>query len=220
MLQRICISLIVSLLFSTAGRAATIVEQTLPAAWSTVTCSPCVFQGAPVSFSASRAFASFDTATAAVLDGARLPVLNSSLGVLGDFTVSIWSSPFAAEGPLLQTLIREGDYARFIGSTGFIDIALPDWQLTAGSYWLSVFGVNGDGFQWGGIVDAGDDRRFINGIAALVPGGTAERNYLQGFSLQGSEVVAPPVAAPIGNTLPLLLGGLGLLTVLRRQRTH
>jgi hypothetical protein len=220
MLQRICISLIVLLLFSTAGRAATIVEQTLPAGWSIGTCSPCVFRDAPVSFSASRAFASFDTATAAVLDGARLPVLNSSAGVLGDFTVSIWSSPFAAEGPLLQTLIREGDYARFIGSTGFIDIALPDWQLTAGSYWLSVFGVNGDGFQWGGIVDAGDDRRFINGIAALAPGGTAERNYLQGFSLRGNEVVAPPVAAPIGNTLPLLLGGLGLLTVLRRQRTH
>lgn len=220
MLQRICISLIVSLLFSTAGRAATIVEQALPPSWTFTTCSPCVFQGAPVSFSASRAFASFDTATAAVLDGARLPVLNSSFGVLGDFTVSIWSSPFAAEGPLLQALIREGDYARFIGSTGFIDISLPDWQLTAGSYWLSVFGVNGDGFQWGGIADAGDDRRFINGVAVLAPGGTAERNYLQGFSLLGNERVTAPVTAPIGNTLPLLLCGLGLLTVLRRQRTH
>jgi len=220
MLQRICISLIVSLLFPMAGRAATIVEQALPPSWTFATCSPCVFPGAPVSFSASRAFASFDTATAAVLDGARLPVLNSSLGVLGDFTVSIWSSPYAAEGPLLQTLIREGDYARFIGSTGFIDIALPDWQLTAGSYWLSVFGVNGDGFQWGGIADAGDDRRFINGVAVLAPGATTQRNYLQGFSLRGNELVTAPVTAPIGNTLPLLLCGLGLLTVLRRQRTH
>ena len=212
MLQRICISLVASLLLAQTPRAATLVEEVLPAGWL-ATCSPCTFSGAPESFSASRVFASFDLGAAASLDGASFPVSNTSLGALGDFSVSIWSSPFAAEGPLLQTLIREGDYARFIGSKGFIDIALPNWQLSAGSYWLSVFGLNGDGFQWGGVAGEGDDRRYINGNPFLAQGSTAPQNYRQGFSLRGSE----PVVTPIGGTLPLLLGGMGLLALLRRK---
>lgn len=216
MLQRMCTGLIAMLLLAPVARAATIVEQSLPEGWSLATCSPCTFAGAPAVFSASRVFASFELDTAAVLDGAHLPVLNSALGWLGDFSVSVWSSPFAAEGPLLQGTFRKGDYALFGGSRGYLDIALPDWQLSAGTYWLSVFGVNGGAFQWGGIADSGDDRRFVNGVPVLAPGSSAPRNYLQGFSLEGRE----PVATPIGGTLPLLLGGLCLLGSLRRQRNH
>lgn len=212
MLRRICIGLVSSLLLAQTPRAATLVEEVLPAGWS-ATCSPCTFPGAPESFSASRVFASFDLGAGAVLDGARFPVSNTLLGVLGDFSVSIWSSPFAAEGPLLQTSIGGNDYARFIGSTGFIEIALPNWQLAAGSYWLSVFGVNGAGFQWGGVFGEGDDRRYINGNLFLAPGGAGPQSYRQGFSLRGSE----PVVTPIGGTLPLLLGGVGLLGLLRRK---
>ena len=211
MLQRICISLVASLLLAQTPRAATLVEEVLPAGWL-ATCSPCTFSGAPESFAASRVFASFDLGAAAVLDGARFPVLNTSQGLLGDFSLSIWSSPFAAEGPLLQALIGSGDYARSFGA-GFIQIALPNWQLSAGSYWLSVLGVNGYGFQWGGVFGEGDDRRYINGNLFLAQGSTAPQNYRQGFSLRGSE----PVVTPIGGTLPLLLGGMGLLALLRRK---
>jgi hypothetical protein len=213
MLQRICIGLTVFLFLSNPVRAATVAEQGLPAGWSTAYCSPCVFHNAPATFTASRMFASFDLDAAAVLDGATLPALSNALGYLGDVSVTIWSTPFAAEGPLLQTVIPEGQYAPFAGSRGYIDLGLPDWSLAAGTYWLSVSGINGGAFQWGGVLDSGDDKRYVNGAPYLASGATAARNYLLGFSLRGSE----PVATPIGGTLPLLGGGLMLMAILRRR---
>ncbi len=215
MLERICIGLIVVLLAASV-RAGTIVEQDLPTTWLTATmssafCSPCL-----PSQPGSRMYASFDLGQDAVIDAARFPVFTNPFGLLGDFTVSLWANPLDPSGPLVQTLVREGEYARFIGSRGYIDIRLPEWNLAAGSYWLSVFGVNGDSFQWGGVFDAGDDRRFVNGVVTVGSPTAQPLNYLLGFSLQGRESV---VTTPIGGTLPLLAGGLGLLALTRRRRS-
>ncbi len=164
-------------------------------------------------------FASFELDVAAVLDRARLPVLINPFGGVGDFSLSIWSSPFAAEGPELEALIRKNSYSLSVDSRNYIEFETPAWELKPGSYWLSVFGVNGDSFQWGAISGIGDDRRYLNGDLFEADSGSPA-SYLLGFSLLGNELVTAPVTAPIGNTLPLLLCGLGLLTVLRRQRTH
>lgn len=161
-------------------------------------------------------FASFELGADAVLDGAGFAVLSNTFGALGDFSVSIWSSPFDAAGPLLQTVVRESDYARLQGSSGFIDVQLPDWNLAAGTYWLSAFGVNGDSFQWGALAGTGDDRRYENGVLTLIQGSTLPQNYFLGFSLRGQE----PVATPIGGTLPLLASGLAVLALLSRRRAR
>ncbi len=209
MLQRIC--MFVFCVVSAGAGAATVVEQALPASWvnsPTAYCSPCsVMAGA-------RMFASFDLDASAVLDGARLAAANNSLGSLGDFTVSVWSSPLDSGGPLFQTLVRKSDYTLFQGSGGYLDVGLPEWRLEPGHYWLSILGAGGDAFQWGGILNEGDDRRYSNGAPTLVSGSAEPRKYLLGFSLYGSE----PVETPIGGTLPMLLAGLGLISVLRRRR--
>lgn len=215
MLQRICFGFLVCLLGAAPLNAATVFEQTLPSTWITAPvasafCSPC-----QASASVGRMFASFELGADTVLDGAGFAVLSNTFGALGDFSVSIWSSPFDASGPLLQTVVLESDYARLQGSRGFIDVRLPRWNLAAGSYWLSAFGVDGDSFQWGGLFGQGDDRRYVNGAVTLAPGSTLPANYFLGFSLRAQE----PVATPVGGTLPLLAGGLALLALTRRRRT-
>ena len=216
MLQRICSGVLLCLLGAAPLGAASVFEQTLPSSWQTGPvatgfCSPC--QSSP---SVARMFASFELGADAVLDGAGFAVLSNPFGVLGDFSVSVWSSPFDASGPLLQTVVRESDYARLQGSYGFIEVRLPDWNLAAGTYWLSAFGVNGDPFQWGGLFGTGDDRRYVDGALTLAPGGTFPQNYFLGVSLHGRE----PVATPVGGTLPLLASGLAVLALLSRRRAR
>ena len=92
MLQRICIGLIVFLFFRQSALGATLAEQALPVSWSTASCSPCIFTGAPASFTTSRMFASFELDAAGLLESASVPALNNALGYLGDISVSIWSS--------------------------------------------------------------------------------------------------------------------------------
>jgi hypothetical protein len=213
MLQRICIFVVVlAALSASAARAATVYEQAPPVDWLTATlsdslCSPCK----SLSQTGSRVFASFALDQAVTLGGARFAVVNNVFGPLGDFSVSIWASPFDQAGPLFQTVVRAADYTSFTGSKGFINISLPAWAVGSGSYWLSVLGVDGSFFQWGGTPNAGDDVRYVNGALTMLTG-TEPRHYNAFFALSGQ-----PVATPIGGTLPLLLSALAGLFFVRRR---
>jgi hypothetical protein len=217
MLQRICIFvLVLAAASASVARAATVYEQALPVDWLDkrfANCSPCSFKDVPATLLGSRMFASFELGASTVLDGARFAAVNSPSGFLGDFSISIWESPFSVEGPIVQTLLGKGSYSLFSGSSGYLNVALPDWSLAPGHYWLSVFGENGAGFQWGGLETGGDDRRYTNGELFLKSDSTQPPSYLLGFSLYGTA----PVATPIGGTLPLLLSALAGLFFVRRR---
>ena len=215
MLQRMCIFVLVLAAASgNAVRAATVYEQAPPVDWLTATtvssfCSPCT----AASQVSSRVFASFALDQAVILDGARLAVVSNVFGPLGDFSVSIWTSPFDQAGPLFEAVVRAADYSGLgKDSRGIINVSLPAWAVGSGSYWLSVLGVDGSFFQWGGVADAGDDVRYINGALKLVTGSTEPVHYNAFFALSGQ-----PVATPIGGTLPLLLSALAGLFFVRRR---
>ncbi len=214
MLKRICIFLLVLAAASgSAVRAATVYEQAPPVDWLTATsvsafCSPC----ASSSQTGSRVFASFALDQAVILDGARLAVVSNVFGPLGDFSVSIRTSPLDQAGPLFEAVVRAADYSGLgKDSRGIINVSLPAWTVGSGSYWLSVLGVDGSFFQWGGTPNAGDDVRYVNGALTMLTG-TEPRHYNVFFALSGQ-----PVATPIGGTLPLLLSALAGLFFVRRR---
>ena len=213
-MQRICIFVLVLAAASgNAVRAATVYEQAPPVDWLTATtvssfCSPCT----AASQVSSRVFASFALDQAVILDGARLAVVSNVFGPLGDFSVSIWTSPFDQAGPLFEAVVRAADYSGLgKDSRGIINVSLPAWAVGSGSYWLSVLGVDGSFFQLGGVADAGDDVRYVNGALTMLTG-TEPRHYNAFFALSGQ-----PVATPIGGTLPLLLSALAGLFFVRRR---
>ena len=100
---------------------------------------------------------------------------------------TVWDEPF---GNLLHSLnVSEGAYD-VIPHTGDLHWAVvnfPDWELEAGSYWISMFGANGD-MSWGTDFRRSDDRQYELSGDLNQP-----INYV-GFSLSGTIVPEPSAA--------------------------
>jgi hypothetical protein len=63
-----------------------------------------------------------------------------------------------------------------VGRLSVID--LPDWDLDAGNYYVSVFGTNGNYLGWGFGSTPGDDVATHNGVVGAT-------NLYVGFQLSG-----------------------------------
>lgn len=205
--ERIAILLQLSLaccLFAGAARAAPLYEQPLDS-WSGGWCSPCDTDR--LNF---RMFASFSLKSTSTLQGGTFAVLDHTLIGSNDLNVSIWDAPQGNQ--LFSRNFSGGDYLQ-LGSESihYAVIDLPEWTLAAGSYWISLTGINGNFLSWGSDKRRGDDSYFRPN------GELAGNQYYVGFSLDGN--ARPPTTVPVPGTLGLLLAGLGALGLIGRRRS-
>lgn len=169
--------------------------------WTAGWCSPC--GAGSLGF---RVFASFTLAEAVTLNGGTFAILDHTLAGPDDISVSIWDLPFGRQ--LFGADFAESGYTqRGSASTYFADVALPDWSLAPGTYWISLYGTNGNFLSWGTDGSTGDDAQFFEG--RLV----SDRRFV-GFSLRG-EPVAP---VPLPGSGVLFCAGLLAIAVLLRER--
>mgnify|MGYP003383363079 CR=1 FL=1 len=203
---RIAILLQLSLaccLFGGTARAAALYEQPLDS-WNGGWCSPC--DTGNLNF---RMFASFTLGQSSTLQGGTFAVLDHTLGGSNDLNVSIWDAPRGNQ--LFSRDFSASDYLQLGSeSTHYAVMALPEWKLDAGAYWISLTGINGNFMSWGSDKRRGDDSYFRPN------GELAGNQYYVGFSLDGK--AKPPTAVPVPGTLGLLLAGLGALGLIGRRR--
>jgi len=190
------------------GTQAAVVYQQALGSGSTGACSPC---GTAGNLNA-RAFASFTLAQDTLLTGAAFAVLDHTHAGADDLHVSIWSAPFG--GQLYGLGFAESQYLKNgSDSQHYAEMGLPNWSLAAGTYWLSLFGINGNLMSWLRNTSGGNDRHYnVNGT--LISG----QNNL-GFTLYGDAIAAgtPTVETPLPGTLGLLGLGLAGLALARRK---
>lgn len=208
---------LLSTLPATNAAAAVLYEQALPGPSSTSTawqwangwCSPCI---APLD--KDRVFASFALGGESELLGGSFAVIDTTPSGPQDISVSIWDKPFGTE--LFSATFAADAYARDYEpgspSKHFAQLELPGWTLGPGSYWISLFGINGNSLTWGSDGRSGDDHIYRDGTLRTAPG--SDQRYV-GFSLFGNAVAE----VPLPGTLGLLgLGLAGLLAFGRRAR--
>ncbi|MCG3171241.1 MAG: hypothetical protein CALGDGBN_02841 [Pseudomonadales bacterium] len=201
MIGRMVQAVALAALTATTVNAATVAEQPLAPDWNSGWCSPCAPQ------INNRVFASFSLVESTRLDTAHFAVVDALPWNVADLNVSVWNDPQGVA--LLDTTVTAAGYRKVgAGSRVQISIDLPDgWELAPGTYWLSLFGVNGGSASWGSDGSTGDDRVY-NSTGTLL---SSARHV--GFSLEGETLAA----VPDGSAALLFATGLGLLIPLRNK---
>jgi hypothetical protein len=176
-------------------------------------CSPC---SPGPDFADARAWSTFTTTAPAILDGAKLQGFFAAGSDPGPVEVSIWDSPF---GNTLYA--RTFDVADFevtpggLGEMREITFDLPGWVLTAGTWSVSFFGVEGTLLAWGVETDAAAGSFPAgNGSSYSLIGAPTPlfENVKLGYELTGRIVPEP-------GTWALMIAGLGVTGfALRRGR--
>lgn len=180
-----------------AASATTLYEQALDS-WATGWCSPCGAEGLDF-----RVFASFRLEGAATLEEAAFAILDHTIAGGDDINVSIWDAPrgnvlFAADFAE-DTYTRQGTE-----STHWAVVKLPDWTLPAGTYWISLYGLDGNYLSWGSDHRRGDD------VHVLGDGEKVSEERYVGFRLSGREIASLP-----GSSEPVESGSAPLVDVSR-----
>jgi hypothetical protein len=198
------LSIAVCVSISGVAQARVLYDQPL-ANWSDGFCSPCSgdFDGAY-----QRTFGSFSLSNETTIQKARFAV--SDFSPLSDVLhISIWDVPNGSQ--LFSTLAFGGSYTKVLNPDAndyFADVALPNWRLAAGSYWISLFGTNGNRIGWGTDFRGGDDAQYN------FDGSRFTSTIYVGFTLYGHEGIVPEP-----GTLALILGGMvGVVSVRRSHR--
>jgi hypothetical protein len=192
------------------GAQAAVVHQQTLASWYRGSCSPC---GSAGNLNA-RAFASFTLLQDTVLTGAEFAVFDSTHSGSDDLQVSVWSAPFGTQ--LHVGSFLESQYSKTgTDSTHVAEISLPGWSLAAGTYWLSLFGINGNLMSWVRDSSVGDDRHYN------VDGTLIREQINLGFTLHGDAIAGTPtVETPLPGTLGLLGLGLAGIALTRRRPSN
>lgn len=150
--------------------------------WRYGPCSPCNGD-LPAPNYDYRTYGSFSLGSAATLTGGRFAVHDVG-SASDDLNISIWDSP---GGTLLHEVTVTGaQYTKEPMSPGSADsywavVDLPNWDLDAGDYYVSMFGTNGNHLGWGTDSSAGDDVQLAGS------GAVASTTRYVGFQLYGIE---------------------------------
>jgi hypothetical protein len=172
------VAVVVSAAFTCLARGEVLHDQPLES-WDAGWCSSC--QTAPY-----RQYASFTLSYDSIIQSGRFAVFDLTPSPI-DLSFTIWDEPF---GNLLHSVdIPKGAYDVNPPSSErfWVTVAFPDWQLDAGSYWISMLGIDGD-LGWGTDYRRGDDRQYELSGKLNQP-----INYV-GFSLSGTIVPEPSTA--------------------------
>ena len=136
-----------------------LVDQPL-STWNTGPCSPC-------DGGRHRTYGSFSLDDDATVTGGRFAVTEDVGSASDDLNISIWDTP---GGTLLyETTVtgsqytKESEFPNDFGTSNYwAVIDLPDWDLGAGDYYVSLYGVNGHTLGWGSDYTSGDDVQVLD----------------------------------------------------------
>jgi hypothetical protein len=171
---------LISSSFASLARGEVLYDQPLES-WDAGWCSSCLI---PREY---RQYASFTLPYDSVVQSGRFAVFDFTPSP-NNLSFTIWDEPF---GNLLHSLeIPKGAYDVDPPSSEkyWATVNFPDWQLDAGSYWISMLSIDGD-IGWGTDYRRGDDRQYELDGSLNQP-----INYV-GFSLSGLVVPEPSTLA-------------------------
>ena len=194
---------VLSMAFSvvaSASHAVVLYEQPL-VDWSAGACSPCALTP---DYNA-RVFGSFSLATDSILQGGSFAIVDVGAGS-GDYNISIWDLSLGNE--LYSLTALNDSYTKIATSDPrnfYVVFDLPNWQLGAGSYWVSLFGGESHFFGWGHDFSSGDDRQYT------AAGVLHAADLYVGFSLSGVKEV------PESGSISLTCIGLSGFALKRRR---
>lgn len=199
-----CAGLIAAAAFTTSAMAETVLYEN-PNVGTTAggPCSPCGSD-----FRSATSFTLGDDSTIGAFEAQLHDITSGGMqDVLievfsGDLTTSLWSQ-----------LVTTADYTKDTTLGGSYPVVLfdvADFALTAGSYFVSLYGVNGTQFGWptSPTPTAGSEWIQVSGNNLI--GGTPQNGGL-GIRVLGTVDVPAPA--------PLALLGLGIFAIARRRKS-
>ena len=176
-------------------------------------CDPCHQPNFP-NDDVYRVWDSFTLGSDSILDTLAWVGTQSDTLAAG-INVTIASTPFGAPIYSHNFLVSDISLTTLFSSVEERQVTLPGTALSAGTYWLTVYGLNTSGTNsWWGIVTS-DDNSLIQYGPIIDVSNSNPRNQDAVFRLEG-ELSSVPVPA----ALPLFASGLGVMGLLgwRRKR--